>query len=125
MSRPASGRRFGHAVAWIRLRLPEPPPQTVLMGKLPPPPMPPLDILQPEPVPTDPRKRIYVWEESWTGGLLRLRWDADALDLLEAEWRREDRRRPAPEEVRAFWAEVKRLVAELGPLPVEGADPRP
>lgn len=116
--------RFGHAVAWIRLRVPPPPAPVVLMGS-PPPPGPPLDLLEPDPVLTDPRKRVYSWERPWGDGVVRLKWDADTPELLEAEYRIQERRLLASSEVRSFWAEVKRLVAELGPLPVEGADPRP
>jgi hypothetical protein len=92
----------------------------------PPPPDPPLDHMEREPVPTDPRKRIYALEEEAEGGLLRLVWDADDPELLEAEFRAPlyDRRLP-PERVRAFWAAVKRQTLPLGPLPIDGADPRP
>jgi hypothetical protein len=125
---PAPGRpthRYGHVAAWIRLQVPPPPAPLVLMGKVPPPPGPPLDLLEPEPVSTDPRKRIYAMERPWGEGVVRLKWDSDAPELLEAEYRIRERRLLAPEEVRSFWAEVKRLVGELGPLPVNGADPRP
>ena len=122
---PSPKRRFGHTSAWIRLRLPPPAPTVMLMGSFPPPPSPPLDLLKPEPVSTDARKRIFVFEEPWQGGVLRLKWDADDAERLEAEYRLSERRRPSSEEIRAFWARVKERVGELGPLPVEGADPLP
>lgn len=126
MPRPPPGRRRpGHVAAWIRLKLPPTGEATVLLGSLPPPPSPPLALLVPEPVSTDPRKRIYAWEGPWAEGTLRLKWDADYEDVLEAEYRVSDRRPLRAEEVRAFWAEVKSKVAELGPLPVDDADPRP
>jgi hypothetical protein len=98
----------------------------MLTGGPPPPPAPPLDLLEPNPVPTDPRKRVYAYEEDRGGWVLRLVWDADDPELLEAEYRAPIYgARLAPSEVPGFWAEVKRLVAPLGPLPVDGADPRP
>ncbi|MDE1819255.1 MAG: hypothetical protein KGJ23_02915 [Euryarchaeota archaeon] len=124
MARPPARRRFGHVAAWLRLRLPPPTAPVVLLGDRPPP-MPPLDLLAPEPVSTDPTKRIFTWEEPWGQGVLRLKWDADSAEVLEAEYRLEARRQPSPSEVREFWGEVKRRVAELGTLPVEGADPVP
>lgn len=111
--------------AWVRLRVPSPPETLVLMGSLPMPPSPPLDLLVPEPVSSDPRKRLFAWEGRWQGGVVRLRWDADAAGLLDAEYRIPERRRIAPKEVRAFWEEVKRRVTPLGPLVVESADPWP
>jgi hypothetical protein len=126
MPRPPPGRRRpGHVAAWIRLKLPAQAEPTLLLGGSPPPPSPPLALLEPEPVSTDPRKRIYAWEGPWSEGTLRLKWDADYADVLEAEYRVHERRPLRPEEVRAFWAEVKGKVAELGPLPVDDADPRP
>ena len=100
-------------VAWIRLRVP-------------PPPTPPLEILAPNPVPTDPRKRVYSYEEDHGERVVRLVWDADDPELLEAECRAPyyDRRLPASD-VPKFWAAVKALIAPIGPLPVEAADPRP
>lgn len=92
-----------------------------------PPPDPPLDILQPNPVPTDPRKRVYAYEEERPEGwVLRLVWDADDPDLLEAEYRAPvyDRRLPRAQ-VPEFWAVVKERLQPLGPLPVDSADPRP
>lgn len=124
MAAPPARRRYGHVAAWIRLRVPEPAPVVVLMGK-PPPPGPPLELLQPDPVMTDPRKRIYSFEEEWGSGLIRMKWDADMPEVLEAEYRMTERRRVPPQEVRSFWAEVKKHTSELGPLPVDGADPVP
>lgn len=91
-----------------------------------PPPDPPLDVLAPNPVTTDPRKRVYAHEEDHGEWVLRLVWDADDPELLEAEYRAPIYgARLARSEVPAFWAAVKRLTAPLGPLPVDGADPRP
>lgn len=112
-------------VAWIRLRLPDRPPPLTLMG--PPAPLdPPLDILRRNPVATDPRRQVYSYEEDRGDWVLRLVWDMEDPDVLEAEYR-------APmfggrlekEKVPAFWQAVKALVQELGPLPVDAADPRP
>lgn len=126
MPRPPPGRRRpGHVAAWIRLKLPPQAEATMLLGALPPPPGPPLALLEPEPVSTDPRKRIYAWEGPWAEGTLRLKWDADYADVLEAEYRIEARRVLPAEEVRAFWGEVKRHTQELGPLQVEAVDPSP
>ena len=99
----------------------------LLLGGSPPPPAPPLDVLERSPVTTDPRKRVYAHEVPGPGGaVLRLIWDADDPEVLEAELRAPyyDRRLPK-EEVPKFWAAVKVLIAPLGPLPVEAADPRP
>jgi hypothetical protein len=112
--------------AWIRLKVPPRPPPISLMPGVPPPPDPPLDILEANPVPTDPRKRVYAYEADHGDWVLRLVWDADDPELLEAEYR-------APiygarldaSEVPKFWAAVKALTAPLGPLAVDGADPRP
>ncbi len=113
-------------MAWIRLKLPPPPAPTMLMAGPPPPPAPPLDLLEPNPVPTDPRKRVYAYEEERDGWTVRLVWDSDDPELLEAECRAPIYGARLPREaVPRFWAEVKRLVAPLGPLPVDGADPRP
>lgn len=113
-------------VAWIRLRLPPRPPPMTLMPGLPPPPDPPLDLLEANPVPTDPRKRVYSYEQDLPEWTVRLVWDADDPDLLEAECRAPIYGgRLAPAEVPKFWAAVKELIRPLGPLPVEGADPRP
>lgn len=121
---PPGRRRPGHVAAWIRLKLPPSDSTTMLMGSLPPPPSPPLEILEPEPVSTDPRKRVYAWEGPWADGVLRLKWDADYADVLDAEYRVTERRPLRREEVRSFWDEVKRKVGELGPLEIDGADPR-
>ncbi|HTT16673.1 MAG TPA: hypothetical protein VMH49_04880 [Thermoplasmata archaeon] len=113
-------------VAWIRLKLPPPPAPMLLMAGPPPPPSPPLEILSPNPVPTDPRKRVFAYEEEHPEWVVRLVWDADDPELLEAECRAPiyGSRLP-PAEVPRFWAAVKALVAPIGPLPVDGADPRP
>jgi hypothetical protein len=113
-------------VAWIRLRLPERPAPVSLMPGVAPPPDPPLDLLRPNPVATDPRKRVYAYEEEHDAWVVRLVWDADDPEMLEAECRAPiyGGRLPAPE-VPRFWAAVKALTAPLGPLPVDGADPKP
>jgi hypothetical protein len=91
-----------------------------------PPPIPPLDILAPNPVPTDPRRRVYAFEMEKPEWVVRLIWDADDPELLEAECRAPlYGERLARSDVPRFWAAVKELVAPLGPLPVESADPRP
>jgi hypothetical protein len=113
-------------VAWIRLKLPPPPPPTLLMGGPPPPPSPPLEILEPNPITTDPRKRVFAYEEDRPDWTVRLVWDSDDPELLEAECRAPIYGGRLPrEEVPKFWAAVKALVAPIGPLPVDGADPRP
>ncbi len=113
-------------VAWIRLRLPERPAPLPLVPGVGPPPDPPLEVLEPNPVPTDPRKRVYAFEEEHPAWVVRLVWDADDPELLEAECRAPlYGERLAREEVSRFWAAVKALTAPLGPLPVDGADPRP
>jgi hypothetical protein len=98
----------------------------MLTPGVPPPPDPPLDILAPNPVPTDSRKRVYAYEEDHDDWVVRLVWDADDPDILEAECRAPlyDRRLPRAD-VPRFWAAVKGLIASLGPLAVEAADPRP
>jgi len=113
-------------VAWIRLSLPPRPPPMTLMPGVAPPPDPPLDILAPNPIPTDPRKRVFAFELEKEEWVVRLVWDADDPLLLEAECRAPlyGQRLPTSD-VRKFWAIVKELVAPLGPLPVESADPRP
>jgi hypothetical protein len=113
-------------VAWIRLRLPERPAPVMLMPGPPPPPEPPLEILEPNPVPTDPRRRVYSHEEDHGDWVVRLVWDSDDPTLLEAECRAPiyGGRLP-PERVAAFWAAVKPLLAPIGPLPVDAADPMP
>lgn len=113
-------------VAWIRLRLPSRPPPVLLMPGPPPAPEPPLAVLAPNPITTDPRKRVFAFEEEHEDWVLRLVWDADDPELLEAECRAPlyGQRLPATE-VPRFWAAVKSLLSPLGPLPVESADPRP
>lgn len=111
-------------VAWIQLRLPEPPPPVTLLGS-PPPPDPPLEILENNPVPTDPRRKVFAFEEERGDWVLRLTWDADDPTLLSAELRAPGYTRPSREKVEEFWRAVKEKVAPLGPLPIEGADPRP
>jgi hypothetical protein len=113
-------------VAWIRLRLPPPEAPILLTPGPPPPPDPPLEALERNPVPTDPKKRVYALEEEIGEHLYRLIWDADDPELLEAECRTPRfGTRATPSEVREFWAWVKRTIGPLGPLPVDGADPRP
>jgi hypothetical protein len=99
----------------------------LLMGTALPPPDPPLEILERNPVTTDPRKRVFAFEEereeSW---VLRIVWDADEPGVLEAEYRAPVYdRRLSKAEVPKFWAAVKEKVAPLGALPIESADPRP
>ena len=118
----------GHwpVVAWIRLQLPPRPAPLVLAGALPPPPEPPLEILERRRVVTDPRKAIYGFEQEKGEGIVRVYWDADDPDVLAAEYRLPGYHgRLAPESVRQFWGWVKELVGPLGPLPVLAADPRP
>lgn len=112
-------------VAWIRLKLPPRPPPMTLMG--PPAPLdPPLDILQRNPVATDPRRQVYAFEEDRGDWVLRLVWDMEDPDVLEAEYRSPMWGGRLPKErVPEFWQAVKARVKELGPLPVEAADPRP
>ena len=91
------------------------------------PPDPPLEILEKNPVATDPRKRVFAFEQEveW-GNVVRLIWDADDPELLEAELRAPLYGARLPkEDVAPFWAAVKKLIAPLGPLPVDSADPRP
>ena len=125
---PSLGVSKSHwpVVAWIRLRLPKVPPPVMLMPGPPPPPEPPLDLLEPNPVPTDPRRRVFAYEEDRGDWVVRLVWDTDDPELLEAECRAPylGRRLP-PAVVTAFWAAVKELIAPIGPLPVDGADPFP
>ena len=98
----------------------------VLLGPAPPP-TPPLDLLEPNPVPTDPRRRIFAFEEERPDGwVLRLVWDSEDPEVLEAEYRAPlYDRRLARSAVAGFWAAVKEKTEVLGPLAVEGADPRP
>jgi hypothetical protein len=125
---PSLGVANSHwpVVAWIRLRLPARPPPMLLMPGPPPPPDPPLEILEPNPVPTDPRKRVFAYEEEHDAWVVRLVWDSDDEGILEAECRAPIYGGRLPrEEVPRFWAAVKALVGPLGPLPVDGADPKP
>jgi hypothetical protein len=125
---PSLGASRSHwpVVAWIRLTLPPPPPVFMLTPGVPPPPSPPLEILRPNPVTTDPRKRVFAFEEEHDDWVVRLVWDADDPEVLEAECRQAlyDRRLDRARVV-DFWSAVKLLIAPLGPLPVEAADPRP
>jgi hypothetical protein len=124
---PSLGAPATHwpVVAWIRLRLPPMSAPLTLIGP-PLPPDPPLDLLERNPVATDPRKRVYAFEEESGGNVLRLVWDADDPGFLEAELRAPMYGSRLPkEQVAPFWAAVKRLIAPLGPLPVDAADPRP
>ncbi|HUJ78102.1 MAG TPA: hypothetical protein VLX64_03745, partial [Thermoplasmata archaeon] len=113
-------------VAWIRVRLPPSPAPTLLMGTAPPP-LPPLDLLEPNPVSTDPRKRVFSFEEPIADEeVFRISWDADDPDLLEIELRAPSYgRRPTPDRVRAFWERTRERLRPLGDVSVEGADPRP
>ena len=126
---PSLGTARTHwpVVAWIRLKLPPAPPPLLLMGSAPPPPGPPLDILERNIVTTDPRKRIWAFEEEQPAGwALRIVWDADEPEYLEAEYRAPIYNRRLPRsEVPGFWAAVKARIAPLGPVPVDSADPRP
>ncbi len=98
----------------------------VLLGGGPPPPDPPLDILSINPVRTDPRRKVYAFEEEKEGWVLRLVWDADEPGVLEGEYRAPIYdRRLVRDQVREFWKAVKEKTAPLGPLPIEGADPKP
>jgi hypothetical protein len=120
-----SSRHHWPVVAWLRVKLPPPEAPVALLG--PPPPLaPPLDILRRSPVATDPRRQIYAFEEELEDGVLRISWDADDPELLDAELRAPyyDRRLPR-EKVPAFHRAVKARLAPLGPLPILGADPRP
>ena len=125
---PSLGASRSHwpVVAWIRLRVPAPPAPMMLTPGPPPPPRPPLDILAPNPVVTDPRKRVFAFEADHEDWVLRLVWDSDDPEVLEAECRAPlyHQRLPASE-VRRFWSAVRELVAPIGPLPVDSADPRP
>ncbi len=110
-------------LAWIRLQLPPPEPKVALLGP-PPPPDPPLEILTANPVPTDPRRRIFAYEEDRGGWILRLVWDSDEPTILEAEYRAPIYgQRLGGEQVPEFWAAVKERVVSLGPLTILGADP--
>ena len=92
----------------------------------PPPPDPPLAILAPNPVVTDPRKRVYAFEADHGDWVVRLVWDSDDPELLEAECRAPLYHQRLPRaEVARFWTAVKELVAPISPLPVEAADPNP
>lgn len=111
--------------AWIRLRLPAAAPLLTLMGT-PPPPDPPLEILSRNPVPTDPRRKVWSFEEEHDDWVLRLIWDEDDPEMLAAEYRSPTYgHRPTSGEVSLFWKTVKEKTASLGPLRIEGADPRP
>jgi hypothetical protein len=93
----------------------------------PPPPLePPLEILRPRPVATDPRRRVFAAAREVEDGEVRLVWDSDNPEILDAELRvPQPVPRAAPEVVRRFWATVKEMIRPIGPLPVLGADPRP
>ena len=123
MSPVGRAPREGAVAAWIRVRLPVPDEPAVLAGP-PPPPDPPLEDLQPEPVPTDPRRRFFSAYRETPIGLIRLSWDADDPTLLDAELRIPTRGgQLAPAEVERFWDEIRRWTAPLGRLTVEAADP--
>jgi hypothetical protein len=125
---PSLGVARSHwpVVAWIRLRLPPAPHPMTLMGSVPPPPDPPLEILLRNPVATDPRKRVFAYEEENEDWVLRLIWDADDPTVLAAEYRAPSYdRRPPKDAVLRFWQAVKQKIAPIGPLPIEAADPLP
>jgi hypothetical protein len=125
---PSLGVSQSHwpVVAWIRLKLPARPPPVLLTPGPPPPPDPPLEILAPNPVATDPRKRVYAFEADHGDFVVRLVWDSDDPELLEAECRAPLYHQRLPRaEVARFWSAVKELIAPIGPLPVEAADPLP
>jgi hypothetical protein len=124
---PSLGASGNHwpVVAWIRLRLPPAAAPMTLLGP-PLPPDPPLELLEKNPVATDPRKRVYAFEEDWGENVVRLIWDADDPGFLEAELRAPIYGARLPkEEVAPFWAAVKKLIAPLGSLPIDAADPKP
>ena len=124
---PSFGTPATHwpVVAWIRLRLPPSVAPMTLAGP-PLPPDPPLEILERNPVATDPRKRVYAFEQDSGENVVRLIWDADDPELLEAELRAPIYGGRLPkDQIAPFWAIVKQLIAPIGPLPVESADPRP
>ncbi len=69
---------------------------------------------------------MFAYEEDHDDWVVRLVWDADDPLLLEAECRAPlYGQRLSKAEVPAFWAAVRALIAPIGPLPVESADPRP
>lgn len=104
---------------------PRPAPLTLIPGVAPPP-DPPLEVLVPNPVPTDPRRRVFSFEEDHDAFVVRLVWDSEDPDLLEAECRAPVYRgRPPEETVSAFWRSVKALVAPIAPVRVDSADPLP
>ena len=125
---PSLGVSRSHwpVVAWIRLKLPVLPQSESLIAGIAPPAVPPLDILTRNVVATDPRKRVYAFEEEQEDWVLRLVWDADDPGILEAEYRAPFYGARLPrEKVPLFWAAVKRRTEPLGPLSVISADPRP
>jgi hypothetical protein len=125
---PSFGSPRSHwpVVAWVRLKLPPPAPPMMLIAGPPPPLDPPLERLTKNPVATDPRKQVYAFEEDREDSVVRLFWDADDPEVLEAELRAPGfGRRPTSAEIRGFWDWVRATVAPIGPLPVEAADPRP
>ncbi len=125
---PSLGVARSHwpVVAWIRLKVPPPAAPVMLTGGPPPPPDPPLEILASNPVPTDPRRKVFAYEVDRPDWTVRLVWDADDPEVLEAECRAPIYAGRLPKsEVPRFWAAVKELIAPIGPLPVESADPRP
>jgi hypothetical protein len=121
----AEARRWP-VLAWIRLKLPPAPPPLLLTPGPPPPPAPPTEWMEPEGVATDPTVRLFTFHERSGEGIARYVWQANDPDRLLAEYRAPVYlARLPPAEVRAFWATVRARLAELGGLPVEGADPRP
>jgi hypothetical protein len=121
----ADARRWP-VLAWLRLKVPEPPAPLLLTRGPPPPPSPPVDWLTPEEVATDPSVRLFTFHERTGEGIVRYVWQGSEPEQLLAEYRAPRYiARLTSAQVRAFWAVVKQRLAELGPLPVEGADPRP
>lgn len=79
-----------------------------------------------EPVATDPSARVCTYFEPLGEGAIRLVWHADQPESLLAELRGPKiRSRLNTDEVRQFWTAVKSKIADIGPLPIEAADPYP
>jgi hypothetical protein len=112
-------------LAWVRLRIPPREAPVLLTPGPPPPPAPPVDFLEPEAVATDPTARLFTFHEPFEQGILRYVWSGGDPSALTVEYRGPAYAPRVPTEtVRRFWATVKSRLAEIGPLPVEAADPR-